>query len=248
MLVSSAGELHKRWRVRLPRGAARPCQWAGIPRLNGSPTRSVARLAALANPPPAPPLQVGEKGSRSPRACVFLPHPARDRLDDAFGLLDIADLYRVDAGGLDRIVVAAGEDRVAEEQHRLARYAGRLGELADGIGLVDAFAGDVDRRRAADVDREARQHRLDDRLQRLALLCVGIPFLLHLARRLLAKRGEGDLAAAILDLLAIRLVDAQPRLGDRLVEAVEDPGAFFLAEQFGIDARPFTIIETKQFS
>src|SRR3546814_9778890 len=56
-------------------------------------------------------------------------------------------------------------------------------------------------------------------LDHLALGKVGIPHLLGMDRRLLAQRGKGDLAAAILDPLAPHLFRHEAR---RLQRGVED--------------------------
>ena len=142
---------------------------------------------------------------------------------------------------LGRIIISAREDRVTEEDHLVECDAGLLGKALKAIGLVYPFAGDVDRCRPADIDGKAWQQRLEQGLQFLALGVIGIPRVLGLERRLLTERGECDLAAAILDLLAPDVLVCIARLLDRLGQCFADALAFVAGEQIGIDTRPLAV-------
>src|SRR3546814_1122420 len=59
-----------------------------------------------------------------------------DRVDHRQRLLRIAHPHRVQPQLLGRIVVAAGEDRIADEHHRLQRDPARVAQLLQAIGLI----------------------------------------------------------------------------------------------------------------
>src|SRR3546814_10056617 len=99
----------------------------------------------------------------------------------------------------DGIVVAAGKDRIADEEHGIERYAAGALQFRQAIRLVDPFARDVDRRCAAHVDRKPRQAPAKIALNDFSLRKVGIPFFLGIDRGGLAERRKGDLAPAVLD-------------------------------------------------
>src|SRR3546814_5344690 len=73
------------------------------------------------------------------------------------------------------------------------RYAAGALQFRQAIRLIDPFARDVDRGRAAHVDRKPRQPLTKVALNDLALRKVGIPFFLGIDRSLLAQRRKGDL-------------------------------------------------------
>jgi|SRR5271154_3849518 len=68
---------------------------------------------------------------------------------------------------------------------------------------------------------EARNHRTENALDRLALVEIGIPFLLVRQRRLLAESGKRDLTVAILDQVAPMLLGPEACLIDRLIERAD---------------------------
>ena len=119
-----------------------------------------------------------------------------DRLDDALGFFRIAGPDRFHAGLLGEIVVPAGKDRLAHEDPVCDLHAERVLQFLNSVGLVDAGPGYINRRCAAQWYGETQDHRLEERLDLLALGEIGIP------SRLLSERGERDLAAAILDKIA----------------------------------------------
>jgi len=110
-----------------------------------------------------------------------------DRLDDPLGFFRIAHPDGLYACFLRGLVVAAGEDRVADKDHADYSYAESLSELLAPVGLVDARSCDVDRGGTAQSNREARNHWTEDALDRLALGEIGMPFLLVGQRSLLAE-------------------------------------------------------------
>ena len=78
-----------------------------------------------------------------------------DGFDDALSFGGVGDLDGGGAGLFGGIVVAAGEDGVADEYHVGDGDVEDVAEFLDAVGLVDAGLGDVDGGGAAGADGEA---------------------------------------------------------------------------------------------
>jgi hypothetical protein len=150
----------------------------------------------------------------------------------------ILDAHRLQPELLCGIVVAAGEDGIPNEHHLLERDAAGLAEPLQPVRLVHPLLRDVDRRRAAHVDRELRQPLVQIRLDHLAFRKLWVPLLLLRDGRLLAKRREGDLAAAVLDPLSPSLLRLEPRRLQRSVKRLEDLLPLGLAEKLRVRPLP----------
>ena len=130
--------------------------------------------------------------------------------------------HRLQPELLCRIVVAAREDRVADEHHLLERDPACVAQLLEGVRFVDTFLRDVDRSRPAHINRQLGQLHAQVGLDDLALGEIRVPVLLLGDWCFLAKRREGDLAAAILDPLAPGLPRLKSGRLERGVERLED--------------------------
>lgn len=162
-----------------------------------------------------------------------------DGLEGSLRLVDMVDLHRINPRRiLDGCVIAPRVQRVAEKEHVPLGNGRQFGQTLHAVGLVDASAGDVDRGGAADADRDVGQEGLQVRLDLATLLLLGVPGLLGVQRRLLAQGREGDLAAAVLDLLAPDLGRREAQPVDGGAQLVDDVGALVVGEEVGVLAGP----------
>ena len=95
-------------------------------------------------------------------------------------------------------------------------------EFSHAITLVNARLGDIDRGRAAELNGKFGNQWLENLLDFFALLEVGIPFLLFVERRRLAKSGKRNLAAPIFDQISPALYGSKSGLIDRFVQSTDD--------------------------
>jgi len=114
------------------------------------------------------------------------------------------------------------------------------------VSGVDAGPRDVDRGGAAQSNGEARNHRTEDSLDRLALGEIGISFLLVRQRRLLAESGKRDSTVAILDQVAPMLLGSEACLIDRPIERADHRLLLGGAEILRIELFP-SAVETVEF-
>src|SRR5437763_1702716 len=148
-----------------------------------------------------------------------------------------------DAGRRHRVVVAAGVQPVADEQHVRRYQAERVHQLAHRVRLVHPLAGDVDRRRPAAADLEVGQARGRVRPQPFALGAGRVPAALRLDRRGLSERGERDLAAAVLHDLAPGVRLPQSEVPRALREDVDHPALHLVGQVLGVLQPPPAVHE-----
>ncbi|PAV67509.1 hypothetical protein WR25_05840 [Diploscapter pachys] len=162
---------------------------------------------------------------------------------DGGGFRNVAHPDRVEADLDGGIVISTGEDRIADEQHAVERHAAFGAQALQAVAFVDPCPRHVDRCRTAKIDREARQHCAQGRLQCSAFFPIPVPSLLFLQRRRLPQPRKGNLAAAILDPLAPYAFIGEAGIGQRPVEGRADLRLLRIVEQLGIDHAPSPIDE-----
>lgn len=140
-------------------------------------------------------------------------------------------------------VPSASIDQSTQMQLQIENALKTLPEVA----LVFSKNGNADlgtdRCRTAKIDREARQHCAQGRLQCSAFFPIPVPSLLFLQRRRLPQPRKGNLAAAILDPLAPYAFIGEAGIGQRPVEGRADLRLLRIVEQLGIDHAPSPIDE-----
>jgi hypothetical protein len=101
-----------------------------------------------------------------------------DCLNNPFRLIGISDLDTHDACLSRRIVVPAGKQGIPYKNHLIDCNAQDVPEFSNTVGLVNARFGDIDRRRATQMDRKLRNKGVKDCLDLLPLGKIRVPSLL----------------------------------------------------------------------